>query len=140
MPLELGDGCNFVTGLKTLMASGSPLGKDGLSISMYAFSQDMVDTHFYNSDGDFLIVPQYGSLLIYTELGRLIVHPKEICVIPRGIVFSVHQHDSSADVVARGYVLEVSLSTTGTRTDWRQWTRQRTRFHASHGMVRFRQA
>jgi homogentisate 1,2-dioxygenase len=107
MPLELGDGCNFVTGLKTLMASGSPLGKDGLSISMYAFSQDMVDTHFYNSDGDFLIVPQYGSLLIYTELGRLIVHPKEICVIPRGIVFSVHQHDSSADVVARGYVLEV---------------------------------
>lgn len=105
MPLEEGDECNFVTGMKTLMTSGSPLGKDGLSISMYCFSQDMRDEHFYNSDGDFLIVPQHGSLKITTELGRLIVHAQEICVIPRGIVFSVERLDSST--IARGYVLEV---------------------------------
>lgn len=37
MPLEEGDTKNFVTGMKTLMASGSPLTKDGLAISMYAF-------------------------------------------------------------------------------------------------------
>ena len=108
MPLEEGDGCNFLTGMKTLMASGSPLSKDGLTISMYTFSQDMIDDHLYNSDGDFLIVPQHGSLKIITELGRLIVHPKEICVIPRGIVFSVQRYDPSLpDAVARGYVLEV---------------------------------
>jgi homogentisate 1,2-dioxygenase len=106
MPLEEADGKNFVTGMKTLMASGSPLTKDGLAISMYAFSQDMVDEHLYNSDGDFLIVPQCGSLMIYTELGRLIVHPKEICVIPRGIVFSVQRLDPQIESV-RGYLLEV---------------------------------
>jgi homogentisate 1,2-dioxygenase len=36
---------------------------------------------FYNSDGDLLIVPQHGVLLVKTELGRMRVEPLEICVI-----------------------------------------------------------
>jgi homogentisate 1,2-dioxygenase len=96
----------FISGLKTLMSSGSPATKFGLAIYMYSFDQDMVDEHMLNSDGDFLIVPQSGSLRIVTELGKLIVHPKEICVIPRGIVFSVHKL-SADDPPTRGYVLEV---------------------------------
>ena len=57
---------------------------------------------FSNSDGDFLIVPQTGSLYITTELGRIVVEPTESCVVPRGIKFGV---DVAGD--SRGYVLEV---------------------------------
>ena len=55
----------------------------------------------YNSDGDFLIVPQQGTLDIQTELGFLSVEPCEIVVIPRGVVFSVSLKGES-----RGYILE----------------------------------
>lgn len=41
----------------------------------------MKNKAFYNSDGDFLIVPQKGVLYIKTEFGRLKVAPNEICVI-----------------------------------------------------------
>lgn len=39
--------------------------------------------------GDFLIVPELGTLEIQTELGDLIVANSEIVVIPRGVKFSV---------------------------------------------------
>ena len=38
---------------------------------------------FYNSDGDFLIVPHIGTLFITTIFGKLTVEPREICIIPR---------------------------------------------------------
>lgn len=97
----------FVTGLHTFCKSGSPLTKNGLSISLYHFTTSMVDTHLYNSDGDFLIVPQQGVLRIQTELGCMVVHPREICVVPRGICFSVHFHPHGEQIEAQGYVLEV---------------------------------
>ncbi|KAK2570765.1 Homogentisate 1 [Acropora cervicornis] len=56
----------------------------------------------YNSDGDFLIVPQKGILLITTEFGKIEVKPNEICVIQQGMRFSVEIREPS-----RGYVLEV---------------------------------
>lgn len=56
-----------------------------------------------NSDGDFLIVPQEGTLHIKTEFGNLIVAPNEIVVIQQGMKFCV----SSKDAFIRGYVLEV---------------------------------
>ncbi|QQP51874.1 Homogentisate 1_2dioxygenase, partial [Caligus rogercresseyi] len=56
----------------------------------------------YNSDGDFLIVPQVGTLFIKTEMGRLVVEPNEICIIPRGIRFNVQLNEQS-----RGYIAEV---------------------------------
>ena len=39
----------------------------------------------YNSDGDFLFVPQLGDLKVTTEFGRLLVQPNEICVIQQGM-------------------------------------------------------
>ncbi len=69
---------------------------------MYACNRSMENTFFYNADGDFLIVPQQGGLLLRTELGELTVQPKEIAVIPRGFKFQVRLSESTA----RGYVLE----------------------------------
>jgi len=58
---------------------------------------------FYSADGDFLIVAQQGTLDIQTELGRLLVRPGEIAVIPRGIRYRVDLPEGPS----RGYVLEL---------------------------------
>jgi homogentisate 1,2-dioxygenase len=56
----------------------------------------------YNSDGDFLIVPQTGVLHITTEFGKLDVAPNEICVVQQGMRFAV-----DIDQPSRGYVCEI---------------------------------
>jgi homogentisate 1,2-dioxygenase len=56
----------------------------------------------YNADGDFLIVPQEGTLNITTEMGKMSVAPNEICVVQQGIKFSV---DVTGN--ARGYICEI---------------------------------
>lgn len=55
--------------------------KSGCGIHMYACTKDMGDKCMYNSDGDFLIVPQLGRLQIRTEMGTIDVEPCEIVVI-----------------------------------------------------------
>ncbi|KAI5308867.1 hypothetical protein KEM55_004670, partial [Ascosphaera atra] len=62
----------------------------------------MAHEAFVNSDGDFLIVPQQGNLDIQTEFGMLYVQPGEICVVQRGMKFSVNLEGPS-----RGYILEI---------------------------------
>ena len=49
-----------------------------------------------------MVVPQKGPLKITTEFGKMIVNPNEICVIQRGMRFSVEIKEPS-----RGYVCEV---------------------------------
>jgi len=71
-------------------------------VYVYACNASMTDTCFYSADGDFLIVPQQGSLHITTEFGKMSVDPNEICVIQQGMRFSVEVNGPS-----RGYVLEV---------------------------------
>lgn len=61
---------------------------------------------FANADGDLLIIPQYGTLRITTELGRLQVAPGEICVIPRNIRFAVNEAPSHGPT-CRGYACEL---------------------------------
>jgi homogentisate 1,2-dioxygenase len=62
----------------------------------------MQGRYFANADGEMLIVPQRGRLLIATELGVLDIEPQQIAVIPRGIRFRVTLPDGEA----RGYVAE----------------------------------
>lgn len=101
-PMEHASQHNFVTGMKLMCAAGDPVTKNGLAIYRYTCEQSMNDTSLYNSDGDFLIVPQQGVLQIQTEVGRFELQPNEIMVIPRGFVFTVRM-----SAAARGYVLEV---------------------------------
>ena len=49
----------------------------------------MTSRFFYTADGELLIVPQQGRLMLHTELGVIDAGPGEICVIPRGIKFRV---------------------------------------------------
>ena len=84
-PFDLDEKVDWVHGLHLIAGSGDPTQKQGLGILMYAAGKDMGKEAFYSADGDFLIVPQHGVLDIQTELGRIILRPNEICVIPRGV-------------------------------------------------------
>jgi homogentisate 1,2-dioxygenase len=94
--------CDFIHGIETMGGSGDPNHRSGIAIHMYACNKPMINCAMYNSDGDFLIVPQVGTLDITTEFGKLSVSPTEIVVIQRGIVFQVNVSESS-----RGYICEV---------------------------------
>lgn len=92
---------DFLEGLMTLGGNGDPHLQSGCSIHLYAANHSMTRV-FYSADGELLIVPQQGRLLLTTELGRLSVEPLEIAVIPRGLRFRVELMEEAA----RGYVCE----------------------------------
>ncbi len=93
---------DFIDGLITMAGNGDLSVNVGAGIHIYAANDSMRDRFFYNADGETLIVPQLGRLLIHTELGALDVAPGEICVLPRGLKFQLELPDGEA----RGYVCE----------------------------------
>lgn len=102
-PFDLPDqSTNFVQGLATVCGAGDPTTRNGVAVHIYACNKSMENTCLYNSDGDFLIVPQMGALHITTEFGKLDVNPNEIVVLQQGQRFSVDVSGPS-----RGYILEV---------------------------------
>jgi homogentisate 1,2-dioxygenase len=102
-PLPLPDApTDFIDGLVPMGGNGSPENHTGCAIYLYAANQSMRQRFFYSADGEFLVVPQLGTLWLHTELGRLRVEPQQIAVIPRGLRFRV---ELAADAV-RGYVCE----------------------------------
>jgi homogentisate 1,2-dioxygenase len=96
------DAVNFIDGIETFAVNGDVRSRVGSAIHLYRCSKNMTDSYFYNSDGEMLIVPQQGRLLVKTEFGALDVSPTEITVIPRGIKFQVHLPDGHAS----GYICE----------------------------------
>jgi homogentisate 1,2-dioxygenase len=93
---------DFVDGLVTMGGSGDASQQAGLGIHIYAANRSMQGRFFYSADGELLIVPQQGTLVLKTELGILGVAPGEIGVIPRGIKFLAELPDGPS----RGYVCE----------------------------------
>jgi homogentisate 1,2-dioxygenase len=71
----------YFQGLNTICGAGDPKVRDGVAVHIYLCNISMKNKSFYNSDGDFLIVPQKGPLHILTEFGQLYVEPNEIVVI-----------------------------------------------------------
>ena len=93
---------DFVDGLVTMAGNGGPAAQSGIGIHLYAANRSMRERYFYDADGELLIVPQLGRLVIHTELGVLEIEPQQIAVIPRGIRFRVDLPDGDS----RGYVAE----------------------------------
>ena len=102
-PLPIPDeGADFIDGLVTYGGNGDPQVGAGVSIHLYAANRSMQRRAFMNADGELLIVPQQGRLLVVTELGLIHVEPQQVALIPRGVRFRVELPEGSA----RGYVLE----------------------------------
>jgi homogentisate 1,2-dioxygenase len=93
---------DFVDGLITMASCGDVGMSAGAGIHIYAVTAPMRDRFFYNADGEMLIVPERGRLMIRTELGVLDVAPGEICVLQRGLKFRIDLPDGEA----RGYICE----------------------------------
>ena len=93
---------DFVEGLVTMGGNGDASGRFGVAVHIYCATKPTEHRVFYDADGELLIVPQTGRLLLVTEFGVIEATPGEIAVIPRGIKFRVELPDGPA----RGYVCE----------------------------------
>ena len=74
----------------------------GVGALVYAANRSMERRALVDADGELLIVPQQGRLVLTTEMGVLEVAPGEIALVPRGIAFKVGLPDGPS----RGYVCE----------------------------------
>ena len=93
---------DFIDGLFTVGGNGDLTTRNGIAIHLYAANKSMHGRYFVDSDGELLLVPELGTVIVHTELGPLHLRPGEIAVIPRGIRFKVELTDD----FARGYVCE----------------------------------
>ncbi|WP_344630421.1 homogentisate 1,2-dioxygenase [Streptomyces glaucosporus] len=95
-------GTDFLDGLWTLGGNGDPARREGMAIHLYAANAPMERRVFGDADGELLIVPERGGLLLRTEFGLLRAEPGHVALIPRGVRFRVEP----LDPVVRGYVCE----------------------------------
>jgi homogentisate 1,2-dioxygenase len=93
---------DFLEGLVTMAGNGDPYLQSGCGIHLYAANRSMMRRAFYDADGELLIVPRQGRLSLISELGRMLIEPLEIAVIPRGMRFCVELPDGEAS----GYICE----------------------------------
>lgn len=94
---------DFVDGIATVGGAGSARLRRGYAVHVYAANRNMDSRAFVDADGDLLVLPELGRLTLQTELGLLDVAPGELCIVPRGLRFSVFLLDGRA----RGYLGEV---------------------------------
>ncbi|MDQ3479283.1 MAG: homogentisate 1,2-dioxygenase [Pseudomonadota bacterium] len=101
-PADLLDSTDFVDGLVTMLHARLPEELEGCAVHLYRATRSMERRVFVDADGELLIIPQQGALLIRTELGVIEVAPGSVALVPRGIKFRVELPDGEA----RGYVAE----------------------------------
>jgi len=96
------DVIDFLDGLHTVAANGDVDAQVGMAALVYAANTSMQQRAIVNADGEMLLVPQQGRLVITTELGVLDVRPGEVALLPRGLAFKIALPDGPS----RGYVAE----------------------------------
>lgn len=92
----------FISGMRTMTTAGDVNTQVGMATHIYLANESMVDDYFYSADSEFLVIPQEGRLRFVTELGIIDIEPKEVAIIPRGLVYRVEVIDGPA----RGFVCE----------------------------------
>jgi homogentisate 1,2-dioxygenase len=92
----------FVTGMRTMTTAGDVHTQVGMAAHIYLATASMEDEYFYSADSELLVVPQEGRLRFCTELGIIDLEPKEIAILPRGLVYRVEVIEGPA----RGFVCE----------------------------------
>ncbi len=70
-PADLPDDCDFVDGLVTMMANRDPADLEGVAIHLYRATRSMERRIFANADGELLVIPQSGTLRLFTEMGGM---------------------------------------------------------------------
>ena len=96
-----------------------------MAVHLYHANSSMDTRVFSDADGELLIVPERGGLLLRTELGLLAADPGEVALIPRGVRFRVELLDEQRPRL-RLRELRAALRAARPRPDRRQRPRQRT--------------
>ena len=92
----------WITGMRTMTTAGDVNTQTGMAAHIYLVTASMEDEYFFSADGELLVVPQEGRLRFCTELGIIDLEPKEIAILPRGLVYRVEVLEGPA----RGFVCE----------------------------------
>ncbi|MCZ0962644.1 homogentisate 1,2-dioxygenase [Paracoccus benzoatiresistens] len=92
----------WITGMRTITTAGDVNIQVGMASHVYLVTQSMQDEYFFSADSELLVVPQEGRLRFCTELGIIDLEPKEIAIIPRGLVYRVEVLEGPC----RGFVCE----------------------------------
>jgi len=96
------DALTWLTGMRTMTTAGDVNTQTGMAAHIYLVTSSMADAYFYSADSELLVVPQEGRLRFSTELGIIDLEPKEIAIIPRGLLYRVELIEGPA----RGFVCE----------------------------------
>jgi homogentisate 1,2-dioxygenase len=99
---DLPEGKDFIDGMATMLAAREPQELEGCALHLYRADRSMERRVLADADGELLIVPHSGALVIESELGRMEVDPGRVALVPRGVKFRVLLKDGEA----RGYVAE----------------------------------
>ncbi|MFK5979277.1 MAG: homogentisate 1,2-dioxygenase [Rhizobiaceae bacterium] len=102
VPTPENEQLNWITGMRTVTTAGDVNTQVGMATHIYLVNQSMEDEYFYSADSELLVIPQEGRLRFSTELGVIDLEPKEIAILPRGLVYRVELLDG----LARGFVCE----------------------------------
>lgn len=92
----------WLTGMRTMTTAGDVNTQAGMASHIYLVTRSMKDEYFFSADSELLVVPQEGRLRFCTELGVIDLEPKEIGILPRGLVYRVELVEGPA----RGFVCE----------------------------------
>jgi homogentisate 1,2-dioxygenase len=92
----------WLTGMRTMTSAGDVNTQVGMASHIYLVTESMTDDYFFSADSELLILPQEGRLRFATELGVVDIEPKEIAIIPRGLVYRVEVLEGPA----RGFICE----------------------------------
>jgi homogentisate 1,2-dioxygenase len=102
-PVPVGEGAlTWITGMRTMTTAGDVNTQVGMAAHIYLVTQSMEDEYFFSADSELLVVPQEGRLRFCTELGVIDLEPKEIAILPRGLVYRVEVLEGPC----RGFVCE----------------------------------
>ena len=92
----------WLTGMRTMTTAGDVNTQVGMASHIYLVTRSMEDEYFFSADSELLVVPQEGRLRFCTELGVITLEPREIAIIPRGLVYRVELPEGPA----RGFICE----------------------------------
>ena len=93
---------DFIDGARTVVVNGDAEMQAGMAAHLVLCNRGM-ERAFVNADGEMLLVPQQGALVLTTELGVLEVAPGEIALVPRGMAFKVGVAGPTRIYVAENY-------------------------------------
>lgn len=92
----------WITGMRTMTTAGDVNIQIGMASHVYLVTRSMEDEYFFSADSELLVVPQEGRLRFCTELGVIDLEPREIAILPRGLVYRVEVLEGPC----RGFICE----------------------------------